>query len=169
MNWAGARERLGVELIGAREAVAHRWRAALREQGQLASALEQCAAELVMQAGAALSDDMPGHTPWRRCGGLLRLDLRGQSTALPAELTALWKAMAATVSRMAMSVEEDRAAREVLGGQLEAALKGAAAELRRALQAEAGETIDDATLRFGGITVVCWDGVEETEPGERAA
>ena len=169
MNWAAARERLGVELIGAREAVAQRWRAALLEQGQLVSALEQCASELVMQAGAALSDDMPGETPWRRCGGLLRLDLRGHKGALPSELTALWKSMAATVSRMAMSVDEDRAARDVLGGQLEAALKGAAAELRRAVVEPLAEPIDEATLRFGGITVVCWDGVEEKAQGERAA
>lgn len=176
MNWAAARERLGAELIGAREGVADRWRAALHEQGQIASALEQCAAELVLQAGAALSDDMPGDAPWRRCGGLLRLDLRGRAAALPAELTALWKAMAATVSRVAMSVEEDRAARDVLGAQLDAALKGAAAELRRAMQAGAAESIEDATLRFGGITVVCWDGVppaadeaQEELQDERAA
>ena len=166
MNWAAARERLGAELIGARDGVAERWREALREQGQLAWALEQCAAELVMQAGAALSDDMPGDTPWRRCGGVLRLGLRGGASALPSELTALWKSMAATVSRVAMSVEEDRVARDVLGSQLEAALKGAAAEVRRALLEE---PIEEATLRFGGITVVCWDGDAEERRDERAA
>ncbi len=172
MNWTAARERLGAELIGARDAVAQRWRAGLLEQGQLASALEQCASELVLQAGAALSDDMPAITPWRRCGGLLRLDLRAHAGALPSELTALWKAMAATVSRVALSVAEDRAAREVLGQQLEAALQGAATELRRALVERTEEPIDESTLRFGGVTVVCWDGADE--PGsasreERAA
>jgi hypothetical protein len=167
MNWAAARERLGAELIGAREAVAARWRQALREQGVLASALEKCAAELVLQAGAALADEMPGETPWQRCGGLLRIDVRGQGRALATELTALWKTMAATVERVAMSVEEERRARDALGHQLEAALRGAGAELRRALLEE---PVDEATLRFGGVTVACWDGVEAgTDAADQAA
>src|SRR5207237_297091 len=82
MDWALARERLGAELIGAREEVATRWRLALREQGAFAWALDRCASELVLQAGAALSDATPGEAPWRRCGGLLRIDARDQGHSL---------------------------------------------------------------------------------------
>ena len=166
MDWNLARERLGAELIGAREAVAARFRQSLREQGRFALALEQCAAELVLQAGAALSDEMPPEAPWRRCGSVLRIDARTQGRTLFPELTALWKSMATTVSRVAMSVDEDRRARDVLGGQLEATLRGASAELRRALL---DAPIDEATQRFGGVTVVCWDGVERESDTEQAA
>ena len=56
MEWDCARERLGAELIGARETVAARCRLALRDRGTLAWSLESCAAELVLHAGAALAD-----------------------------------------------------------------------------------------------------------------
>ncbi len=166
MDWAIARERLGAELIGARERVAARWRLALREQGAVASSVDACAAELVLQAGAALADAMPPGTPWRRCGGLLRFDARDQGRALAAELTLLWRAMAAVVAHRALSVEEERRARETLGAQMEAALRGASAELRAGLLDEA---IEDDSLRFGGVTAVCWSHPLQDEPAERAA
>ena len=157
MNWLSARERLGAELIGARETVALRFRAALRDQGESSSALEGAAVELVLQAGAALADEMPGDTPWTRCGGLLRIDARRQGSALSREVTSLWAAMGTVLSRLSLSGEEELCVREVLGLQLEAAKRGSAAELRRALQ---GEPIKEAALLFGGVTIVCWQAAE---------
>ena len=164
MDWTSARERLGAELIGARETVAARWRLALRDQGTVAWALDRCAAELVLHSGAALADAAPGETPWQRCGGLLRIDARDQGRALVAELAALWNCMTATLSQMALNVDEERCAREALGQQLEAALRGAAAEVRAALLDEPA----DAASRFGGVKAVCWAAPEE-RPGVRAA
>lgn len=166
MNWASARERLGTELIGARENVALRWRSALRDQGVTPDSLERTAAELVLQAGAALADEMPSATPWTRCGGLLRIDVRRQGSALAFELTELWSAMAEVVSRISLGDEEERRAREVLGLQLEAALRGAAAELGWALL---DEQIEDAALRFGGVTIVSWHPGESGRAETRAA
>jgi hypothetical protein len=166
MDWTLSRERLGAELIGAREDVAARWRLSLRDEGAPAWAVERCAAELVLHAGAALADAMPASTPWRRCGGLLRIDARGHGRALALELTLLWRCMAGTLSQMALSVDEDRRAREVLGQQMEAALRGASAELRAALLDDLPE---DPALRFGGVRAVCWNGTEEPPADIRAA
>ena len=165
MDWALARERLGAELIGAREEVATRWRLALREQGAFAWALDRCASELVLQAGAALSDATPGETPWRRCGGLLRIDARDQGRSLTLELTLLFRSMAGAVAQLALNVEEERRAGELLGQQMEAALRGAAAEVRAALL---DESIDDA-LRFGGVKAVCWTSDDDEPADIRAA
>lgn len=164
MDWTLARERLGAELIGARETVAARWRLALRDQGATAWSLESCAAELVLHAGAALADAAPGETPWQRCGGLLRIDARDQGRALSSELSMLWSCMAGALQQMALNVEEDRRLREALGQQLEAALRGAAAEFEAALL---DETVD-GPLRFGGVKALCWMAPEE-RPDLRAA
>ena len=166
MDWAIARERLGAELIGARENVAASWRLALRDQGAMASSVDACASELVLHAGAALADAMPPGTPWRRCGGLLRIDARDQGRALATELTLLWRSMAAVVAQRALSVEEERRARETLGAQMEAALRGASAELRAALL---DEPVEDDSLRFGGVKALCWTWPPQDEPAERAA
>ena len=148
MNWVLARERLGAELIGAREQITLRFRLGLREHGALASALLFCAPELVLQAGAGLADGMPREMPWRRCGGLLRIDAHDQGRALSTELTALFKAMAQALAKFALTDEEERLARAALGEQLEAALRGAAAEVRCALLEE---SIDDPALRFSRL------------------
>ena len=166
MDWALARERLGAELIGAREDVAARWKLALRDHGAFAWALERCAPELVLQAGAALADAMPPETPWLRCGGLLRIDARGQGRALAVELTILWRCMAGAVAQLALSVDEQRAAADALGQQLEAALRGATAELRAALLDEA---VEDDALHFGGVTAICWTAPDEQTADVRAA
>jgi hypothetical protein len=165
MDWTLARERLGAELVGAREDVAARWRNLMSDRGTPAWALERCAAELVLQSGAALADGMPGETPWRRCGGFLRIDARDQGRALSAEVVLLWRCMAGTVAQLALNVEEERSAREALGAQMEAALRGAAAELRAALLDESV----DAALRFGGVKAICWTTPEEPATDVRAA
>jgi hypothetical protein len=165
MDWMVARERLGAELIGAREEVAARWRLALREQGAMPSAIDACAAELVLHAGAALADGMPPATPWRRCGGLLRIDAR-DGGALATELSLLWRSMAATVARRALSIDEEERAADALGEQLEAALRGASAELRAELL---DEPVDDDSLRFGGVTAVCWSVPASYQSADRAA
>jgi hypothetical protein len=165
MDWKLARERLGAELIGAREDVATRWRQILWQEGAAARALERCAAELVLHAGAALADGMPGDTPWQRCGGFLRIDARDQGRALAAELSLLWRCMAGTVAQLALSVDEERRASEALGAQMEAALRGAAAELRAALLDESV----DAKLGFGGVKAICWTAPDEPADDARAA
>lgn len=164
MNWTLARERLGAELIGARETVAARWRLALRDQGAMAWALDRCAAELVLHAGAALADAAPGETPWQRCGGLLRIDARDQGRALAVELSVLWSCMAGTLAQMSLNVDEDRHAREALGRQLESVLRGAAAELEGALL----DAPVHGPLRFGGVKALCWTAPED-RPDVRAA
>lgn len=58
MDWTTTRERLGVELIGAREQVARRWRQLLDGQGRAPRGLEAAATELLLEAGAALDDDL---------------------------------------------------------------------------------------------------------------
>jgi len=169
MDWASARERLGAELIGAREVVVSRWRTQLWEAGEIPRCLDRLASELVLQAGAALADDAPAHTPWTRAGGVLCLDARnarGDERALAGELKSLWKAMAAHAMRVAFEPAEERAADAVLGEQLEAALRGASAELQ-ALAFE--EPIEDETLRFGGIKVLSWDARSASAPATRAA
>ncbi|HUJ25273.1 MAG TPA: hypothetical protein VLW85_04590 [Myxococcales bacterium] len=166
MHWTMARERLGAELIGAREAVAQRWRRTLRDQGLMPWALDRCALELILQAGAALADGAPGEAPWRRCGALLRVDMRDQGRSLAAEITRLWHAMAATISSMSLSIEEEQHAKDVLSLQLDAALRGSAAELRAALLDEHDQ--HDAP-RFGGPVAACWPAPPEPEATERAA
>src|SRR5256885_9160192 len=135
MDWIVSRERLGAELIGARERVGLRWRQALREYDLYPVSLERCAPELVLRSGAALADGMPSETPGRRCGGLLLLDPKDRGF-LAAELTLLWRSMAAVTLDLSFTEEEDRLAREQLARQLEAALRGAAAELRWAVSGE---------------------------------
>ena len=49
MDWIVSRERLGAELIGARERVGLRWRQALREYDLYPVSLERCAPELVLR------------------------------------------------------------------------------------------------------------------------
>lgn len=151
MDWTLARERLGAELIGAREQIAARWRLALREQGLFAVALDRCASELILQAGAALADGMPAETPWRRCGALLLLDARDQGRGLAAELSALWRSMSTTLTRVALTAEEDLRGRELLAQQLDASLRGASSELRHA---SCDDDERDPALRFGGPTAV---------------
>jgi hypothetical protein len=165
MDWTLARERLGAELIGARETVAARWRLALRERGATAWALERCAAELVLHAGAAIADAAPGETPWQRCGGLLLIDARDQGRALATEVSLLWQCMAGTLAQMAFTVEEDRLAREVLGRQMEAALRGASAELRASMLDERSE----GAVRFGGVKALCRTTPDERPSDARAA
>ena len=157
MEWTLARERLGAELIGARETVAARFRLALRERGAVAWSLESCAAELVLHAGAALADAAPGETPWQRCGGLLRIDARDQGRALNLELSVLWSCMAGTLSPRCLNVDEERQAREALGQQPEAVLRGAAAEIEAALL----EATVFGPLRFGGVKALCWMAPED--------
>ncbi len=166
MDWTLARERLGAELIGAREQVAHRWRLSLLAEGAPAWALDRCASELVLHAGAALADGMPAETPWQRCGGLLRLDARSHGRELAMELSLLWRCMATAVAQMALNVDEERRAREVLGEQMEGALRGASAELRAALL---DETPEDPSLRFGGVRAVCWTTPTPAAADARAA
>jgi hypothetical protein len=166
MQWTLARERLGAELIGARETVAHRWRRALRDEGAMPWSLDRCVGELVLQAGAALADGAPAEAPWRRCGALLRVDVRDQGRSLAAEVDQLWQAMAGTLSSLALSIDEEQQARDVLGRQVEAALRGAAAELRAALLDET-DAID--APRFGGPVAVCWPAPAEPEAADRAA
>jgi len=166
MDWVKARERLGAELIGARETIAARWRQALREQGDLPWCIDSCAAELVLLGGAALADGAPAGTPWHECGGLLRIDAIDQGQMLPFELCLLWRCMGDALAQLARSVVEERQAREVLGGQLEAALRGAAAELRAALL---DEPIEEMALRFGGVKALCWTHPVSDEAAERAA
>jgi hypothetical protein len=163
MDWGVSRERLGAELIGARERVAARWRLALREYDMLPMALERCAAELVLRAGAALADGMPPETPWRRCGGLLLIDPRDQGSALGAELTLLWRAMAATLAELSLSEDEERRAREQLARQLHEALQGASAEVRWALWG------DEPALPWGGVKAVCRTSSREETSIVRAA
>jgi hypothetical protein len=150
MAWAMARERLGAELIGAREQVADRWRAAVRESGLVAHSLLPIASELVLHAGAGLADDALPESPWCRCGGLLRIDGRDGGRALLTELTLLWRCMGQALTRVACTSEEEQAARDVLGKQLDAALRGATAQIRAALL---DEELEDA-LRFGGVVAV---------------
>ena len=164
MDWIVSHERLGAELIGARERVAIRWRQALREQGLVPVALERCAPELVLRAGAALSDGMPAETPWRRCSGLLLVNPRDDG-GLANELTLLWRSMAAILADLSFSDEEDRLARDQLARQLEAALRGAAAEVRWA-QSDEEPTPPES---FGGVKVVCRIGPSEEPPAVRAA
>jgi hypothetical protein len=164
MDWMVSRERLGAELIGARERVAVRWRLALREHQLLPVSLARCAPELVLRAGAALADGMPAATPWRRCGGLLLLDPR-DSGALAAELPLLWRSMAAITLQLSFSEEEDRLTREQLGRQLDAALRGAAAELSWAVSQEE----PPPALRFGGVRAVCRTGAADDPAVVRAA
>ena len=153
MAWSLARERLGAELIGAREQVAACWRAAVRDQGGVAFSLLPLASELVLHAGAALADDSPPESPWRRCGGLLRIPARDGGGSLATELTILWRCMAQLLSGVACTSDEELRAREELGRQLDAALRGATAAVRFALlDEEPGE----GALRFGGIVAVCW-------------
>ena len=166
MDWAIARERLGAELIGAREDVAARWRLALRDQGAMAWGLDSCAAELVLLAGAALADGMPAGTPWNRCGGLLRIDALDRGHALASEVSLLWRCMGNTLAQMALNVDEEQRAREALGAQMAAALRGASAEFRAGLLDEA---IEEDGLRFGGVKALCWIRPAPDEPAERAA
>jgi hypothetical protein len=149
MDWGLARERLGTELIGAREVVAHRFRLALLDRGFTVWALMSCAEELVLLAGAALADGMPRETPWRKCGGLLRIDARDRGE-LAMELSVLWRCMATALVRPVRTVEEETLVREALQAQLEAALRGAEAEQRAAAGIEV-----DPKLRYGGLTAVC--------------
>lgn len=151
MDWSGARERLGAELIGAREQVTLRWRQRVAESGQAPSALEALAVEMVLQAGAALADGCAPEWPWTRCGGVLRVDARRGERALHAELTALWDGMAAEVARHALTSLEQRSAVEVLSRQLEAALRGATAEVQGLLR---GDEVADPALRFGGVKLL---------------
>lgn len=165
MNWAGARERLGAELIGARDSVSQRWRLLLAEAGTISSALEGLAGELVLQAGAALADGHGPEAPWTRCGGVLRLDARQGEGALLSELTALWTAMTHELERLCLSDEEQRLATAIMARQLEATLRGASAEAASALR---GEPLEDEDLRFGGVKVVVF-GVQAPKRAERAA
>lgn len=165
MNWAGARERLGAELIGARESVAHRWRLLLAESGSVACSIDGLADELVLQAGAALADGHAPEAPWTRCGGLLRLDARQGEGVLLAELTALWTAMQCELARLCLSNEEQKLSTEILQSQLQAALRGARAEAASALH---GEDVAPEGLRFGGVKVVVF-GASVTKRSERAA
>lgn len=149
-----ARERLGAELIGARENIALRWRLAVRDAGLQPHALSAVASELVLHAGAALADDSPPEAPWTRCGGLLRLDGRDGGRALQAELTVLWRCMGQALSRLACADDEERAARENLGLQLDAALRGAIALVRAAM-------LDEELPvggRFGGVVAISYRG-----------
>jgi hypothetical protein len=164
MDWLVSRERLGAELIGARERVAVQWRLLLREQKLLPLALERCATELVLRAGAALADGMPAETPWRRCGGLLRLDAADRG-GLAAELSVLWRSMAAAIADLSFSEEEERLAHEQLAWQLDAALRGADAEMR---WAQSGQEPERA-LRFGGVKAVCKTRAREDSSIVRAA
>ncbi|MCA1828106.1 MAG: hypothetical protein ABR567_04870 [Myxococcales bacterium] len=166
MDWERARERLGAELIGARENVAARWRVALREAGALPWSIDGCAAELVLLAGAALADGAAAGTPWRKCGGLLRIDARHQGRGLASELSTLWRCMGNALAEITITVDEERQAREVLGAQMEAALRGASAEVRAALLDEPSE---DETLVFGGVRALCWTHPLSDEAAERAA
>jgi hypothetical protein len=151
MAWGSARERLGAELIGAREQVAESWRAAVRDSGRVAHAILPIAPELILHAGAALADDAPPESPWTRCGGLLRVDGRDGGRALQFELMMLWRCMGGALSRLVCTAEEERDARESLGEQLDAALRGAAALVRSTLLDE--EAPADA-LRFGGVIAI---------------
>lgn len=165
MNWAAARERLGAELIGAREPISHRWRLLLAEAGTVACSLEGLAGELVLQAGAALADGLGPEAPWTRCGGVLRLDARLGEGALLAELTALWTAMTHELERLCLTDEEQQLSSQIMARQLEATLRGAGAEAARTLR---GEELADEGLRFGGVKVIVF-GVEAPKRKERAA
>ena len=154
MDWASARERLGAELIGAREAVVARWRAALVEEGGGPRCLDRVASELVLQAGAALADEAPAHTPWTRAGGVLCVDAHASDRALAHELQTLWQQMVVHLTRIAFDAAEERACDQALGQQLAAALRGAVAEVR-SLALE--EPLEDAALRFGGVKILCWE------------
>jgi hypothetical protein len=152
MDWFTSRERLGAELIGARDAVTLRWRERLSGRGQMPRALEAAAAELVLQAGAALADGASPETPWIRCGGILRVDAQPPTGALLAsELVALWEALEGQLARIAFSDDEQRAASDVLALQLAAAQRGAAAE---AQETHFEIPISDPSLRFGGVKLV---------------
>lgn len=163
MDFAAARERMGASIIEERGSIALRFRRALEPAG--AWALDRCAEELLLHLGAAFADGAPPHAPWRRCGGLLRIDARDQGL-LCAEIAALFRALSAGLPALASSDEEERRARALLGQQLEACLRGAAAELRRALL---DEEIEDAALRFGGLCAVCRRGEEEATPSGDSA
>ena len=160
MAWAQSRERLGAELIGAREQIAERWRVSVREAGLVATALLPIASELILLSGAALADEAPAESPWTRCGGLLRLDTRDGGRALQTELGLLWRAMGTLVSRVTCDEAEDRAAKDALGQQLDAALRGASDLVRAALLGEEPAS----PLRFGGVVALCWS----TPDGESA-
>jgi hypothetical protein len=69
------------------------------------------------------------------------------------------------VAQVSLNVEEDLLAREVLGQQMEAALRGASAEVQAALLDESV----DAPLRFGGVKAVCWVAPDESAAETRAA
>jgi hypothetical protein len=157
MDWASARERLGAELIGAREALVARWRAQLVEGGVVPRCLDRVASELVLQAGATLADEQPAHTPWTRAGGVLCVDANGGDRILALELQTLWQAMIQHVTKIAFDAAEERAADAALSQQLAAALRGAVAEVS-ALALD--EPLDDASLRFGGVKLLCWESSE---------
>jgi len=157
MDWASARERLGAELIGAREAVVARWRAQLVDGGSLPRCLDRVASELVLQAGAALADEQPAHTPWTRAGGVLCIDAHASDRELALELQTLWQMMVRHVTKVAFDGAEERAADTALGQQLASALRGAVAEVR---SLALDEPLDDASLRFGGVKLLCWESSE---------
>jgi hypothetical protein len=117
-------------------------------------ALEAAAAELVLQAGAALADGASPETPWIRCGGVLRIDAHPPNGAqLASELAALWEALEEQLARIAFSDDEERAASDVLALQLAAAQRGAAGE---AQETRFEIPISDPSLRFGGVKLVCF-------------
>ncbi|MBS2025609.1 MAG: hypothetical protein JST92_24690 [Deltaproteobacteria bacterium] len=165
MDWSGARERLGAELIGARGTIAHRWRLLLAEAGQAATSLESLVQELVLQAGAALADGQSPDAPWTRCGGILRIDAHSGETVLTTELTTLWKAMSQELQRLCLTIEEERAAAEVLARQLDAALRGAAAEVANLVY---GTEPKEPSLRFGGVKVLVWPSAVESATTQAA-
>jgi hypothetical protein len=165
MDWTSARERLGAELIGAREVIASRWRLRLVEAGAVPQCLDAVAAELVLQAGSALADELPVYTPWTLASGVLCLPASGSARTLVLELEALWKLMVEHITQIAFDPSEERIANTALRHQLAAALRGAFAEVL-ALMLE--EPIDDANLRFGGVKLLCWT-TDENRSEERAA
>jgi hypothetical protein len=165
MDWIAARERLGAELVGAREQVVQRFKVLLAEQGELPKSLEGVTSELVLNAGAALADGASPEFPWTRCGGVLRIDAHRGDRPICLELCTLWRAMEWQISRVSFSELEEREATEHLGQQLDAALRGAVAETRDLLLEE---PIDAPALRFGGVKVLTFSTARD-EPSAQVA
>jgi hypothetical protein len=149
MDWGAARERLCNELIRARDTIVARWIVALRAHGLEPWCIERCADELVVQAAAALADELPPEAPWERCGGLLRV---AAAAPLETELRLLWRAIGTVASHVSTSADQHQHASEILAEQLAATLRGADAALREV------NTGLPASPRFGGVQLIVTSG-----------
>jgi hypothetical protein len=111
------------------------------------------APELALTAGSAPPVDPPAARSDRPQGA--SLDAVAAERTLSLELQSLWQAMQSEVQRLSFGEEEQRAACDALELQLDAALRGANAEVRELLL---GEPVELPLLRYGGVRLLCHAG-----------